>query len=72
MDVTESGGGGSAISRLERIRRKLRAASYIKGGQDPDSLYAYYDRNNSAGLDRDEFRCCLRRNEPNPNPKLSP
>ena len=55
---------GTDLERIERIRRKLRGASYVMGGQDPQNLFEFYDKDKSAGLDQSEFRKAIRKVTP--------
>ena len=47
--------------KMERVRSKFRASSYKQGGQDWTALFRHYDRDNSGGLDFDEFRRACRK-----------
>ena len=46
---------------IEQMKRRLRAMSYSTKGQDPASLFALYDANNSGSLELDEFRSAVRK-----------
>ena len=49
------------LGKLQRVRQKFRAASYTMGKQDARKLFRHYDRDNSGGLEFDEFRGAVRR-----------
>lgn len=52
---------GGSDRMLIQIKQNLRGASYNKGGQDPQKLFQYYDKDNSGDIDRWEFRQAIRK-----------
>ena len=47
--------------KLEKIRKKFKAAAYAKGGINWNKLFDHYDRDNSGALSLDEFRRAVRK-----------
>ncbi len=47
--------------RTNLLRRKLESAAYTFGGLDYVKLFHHYDRDNSGGLEFDEFRRAVRK-----------
>ena len=48
---------------VEKLKQKIRAASYTFGGQDWDKLFSVYDKNGDGILNYDEFAQALRRGQ---------
>lgn len=47
--------------QIEQMKRRLRAMSYSSRGQDPASVFALYDSNNSGSLNFQEFKSSVRK-----------
>lgn len=52
---------GNVGEKMEEARRRLRAASYVKGRRDYKKLFQYYNRSKSGTLDWGEFRALIRK-----------
>ena len=52
---------GNVGAVMEEARRRLRAASYVKGRRDYKRLFHYYNRSGSGVLDWSEFRALIRK-----------
>jgi cAMP-dependent protein kinase regulator len=52
---------GNVGEKMEEARRRLRAASYVKGRRDYKRLFQYYNRSKSGTLDWGEFRALIRK-----------
>ena len=53
--------GVFASATVRRVKQKLRAAAYTAGGVNYRKLFKHYDRDNSGGLECDEFISAIRR-----------
>lgn len=52
---------GNVGAVMEEARRRLRAASYVKGRRDYKRLFHYYNRSGDGKLDWSEFRALIRK-----------
>lgn len=52
---------GNVGAVMEEARRRLRAASYVKGRRDYKRQFQYYNRSGSGVLDWSEFRALIRK-----------
>ena len=63
--------GVFASATVRRVKQKLRAAAYTAGGVNYRKLFKHYDRDNSGGLECDEFISAIRRDAKIPKREVS-